>query len=248
MKKLNRLNQIEGRNPVIEALKSGREIEKIIVAKGSNQGSIKKLIGMAKEKRVVVQQVSKSNLDSISQTDNHQGVIAFISAHDYCSLDDILNIAKERGESPFVIILDEIEDPHNLGAIMRTAECAGVHGIIIPKRRSVGLTSTVAKTSAGSIEYMSVARVTNVSMAIDKLKEKGLWIYGADMGGDEDYFKKDLKGAIGIVIGNEGKGISRLVKEKCDFLVKIPMKGKVSSLNASVATSVIVYEVLRQRS
>ncbi|MTI48356.1 23S rRNA (guanosine(2251)-2'-O)-methyltransferase RlmB [Sporosalibacterium faouarense] len=241
-------NQVEGRNPVIEVLKSGREIEKIILSKGSNQGSIKKIIGMAKSKKVLVQYVDKSNLDSLSETGNHQGVIALVSAHEYKSIDYILKSAEEKGEAPFVIILDEIEDPHNLGAIMRTAECAGVHGVIIPKRRSVGLTSTVAKTSAGAIEYMPVAKVTNISNAIEELKERGLWIYGADMDGDEDYFKKDLKGPIGIVVGNEGKGISRLVKEKCDFLVKIPMKGKVSSLNASVATSIITYEVLRQRS
>lgn len=241
-------NQIEGRHPVMEALKSGREIEKIIVAKGSKQGSIKKIIGMAKDRRVVIQYVDKDNLDVMSNTENHQGVIAIGSEHEYKTIDYILKQAEKRGESPFVIILDEIEDPHNLGAIMRTAECAGVHGIIIPKRRSVGLTSTVAKTSAGAIEYMPVVRVTNISNTIEELKEKGLWIYGADMDGEDYYYQKDLKGPIGIIIGNEGKGISRLVKEKCDFLVKIPMKGMVSSLNASVATSIITYEVLRQRS
>lgn len=247
MEKLYNENQVEGRNPIIEVLKSGREIDKIFVASGSNQGSVKKIVAMAKEKGIVVQFVNRKKLDLMTTTDNHQGVIALVSAHKYKSLNDILELAQKRDEPPFVIILDEIEDPHNLGAIMRTAECAGVHGIIIPKRRSVGLTSVVAKTSAGAIEYIPVARVTNISATIEELKEKGLWIYGADMSGDEYYYEKDLKGAIGIVIGNEGKGISRIVKEKCDFLVKIPMKGKVSSLNASVAASIITYEVLRQR-
>ncbi len=241
-------NQIEGRNPVIEALKSGRDIDKILVAEGSNQGSIRKIVAIAKDKRIVVQYVNRSKLDSICDSRSHQGVVALVSAHTYKTIEYILDQAKKLGEHPFVIILDEIEDPHNLGAIIRTAECAGVHGIIIPKRRSVGLTPIVAKTSAGAIEYMPVAKVTNISSAIEELKENGLWIYGADMAGDENYFEKDLSGPIGIVIGNEGKGISRIVKEKCDFLVKIPMRGKVSSLNASVATSVITYEVLRQRS
>lgn len=240
-------NQVEGRNPVIEALKAGRKIEKLFLASGSNQGSIKKIVGMAKDKGITVQYVNRKKLDSMSGTQNHQGVIALVSSYEYKNLDDILNLAQIRKEPPFVIILDEIEDPHNLGAIMRTAECAGVHGIIIPKRRSVGLTSAVAKISAGAIEYIPVVRVTNISAAIEELKQKGLWIYGADMGGDEYYYRKELTGSIGIVIGNEGKGISRIVKEKCDFLVKIPMKGKVSSLNASVAASIITYEVLRQR-
>ena len=240
-------NQVEGRNPVIEALKAGRKIEKLFLASGSNQGSIKKIVGMAKDKGITVQYVNRKKLDSMSGTQNHQGVIALVSSYEYKNLDDILNLAQIRKEPPFVIILDEIEDPHNLGAIMRTAECAGVHGIIIPKRRSVGLTSAVAKISAGAIEYIPVVRVTNISAAIEELKQKGFWIYGADMGGDEYYYRKELTGSIGIVIGNEGKGISRIVKEKCDFLVKIPMKGKVSSLNASVAASIITYEVLRQR-
>ncbi len=240
-------NQVEGRNPVIEALKAGRKIEKIFLASGSNQGSIKKIVGIAKDKGIVVQYVNRKKLDSMSSTQNHQGVIALVSSYEYKSLDDILNLAQIRKEPPFVIILDEIEDPHNLGAIMRTAECAGVHGIIIPKRRAVGLTSVVAKISAGAIEYIPVVRVTNISAAIEELKQKGLWIYGADMDGDEYYYKKELTGSIGIVIGNEGKGISRIVKEKCDFLIKIPMKGKLSSLNASISASIITYEVLRQR-
>lgn len=244
---MNNENQLEGRNPAIEALKSGREIEKIFVASGSNQGSIKKIVAMAKDKGIIVQLVDRKKLDAMSSTGSHQGVIALVAAHEYKSIQDILDLAQKREEPPFIIILDEIEDPHNLGAIMRTAECAGAHGIIIPKRRSVGLTSVVAKTSSGAIEYIPVAKVTNISATIEELKEKGLWIYGADVDGEEYYYEKDLKGSIGIVIGNEGKGISRIIKEKCDFLVKIPMKGKVSSLNASVATAVITYEVLRQR-
>ncbi|WP_425448433.1 23S rRNA (guanosine(2251)-2'-O)-methyltransferase RlmB [Dethiothermospora halolimnae] len=243
---MNKQNLIGGRNPIIEALKSGREIEKILLSKGENKGSIKKIVGMAKDKGIPIQYVNKNKLDEMANT-NHQGVIAIASAYKYKTLDDIMKRAEERNEAPFIIILDEIEDPHNLGAIMRTAECAGAHGIIIPKRRSVGLTSTVAKTSAGAIEYLPVVKVSNIGYAIDELKNKGLWIYGADMDGEDYYFDKDLKGAIGLVIGNEGKGIGRLVKEKCDFLIKIPMKGKVSSLNASVATSVITYEILRQR-
>lgn len=241
-------NYIEGRNPVIEAIKSGREIEKILVAKGSNVGSIRKIIAMAKEKKIVVQYVDKAKLDSDSETNNHQGVMAIVSSYSYKSIEDILEVARERNEDPFVVVLDEIEDPHNLGAIMRSAECAGVHGIIIPKRRSVGLTPVVAKTSAGAIEYLPVAKVSNISNAIEKLKENGLWVYGADMKGEDNYYNMNLKGPIAIVVGNEGKGISRIVKEKCDVLVKIPMKGKVSSLNASVATSLMIYEVVRQRS
>ncbi|MGF7058346.1 23S rRNA (guanosine(2251)-2'-O)-methyltransferase RlmB [Brassicibacter mesophilus] len=240
-------NYIEGRNPVIEALKAGREIEKILVAKGSNQGSVNKIVGMAKDKRVVIQYVEKNKLDSMSDTGSHQGVIAIASAHSYKTIEDIIKLAEDRNEDPFVIVLDEIEDPHNLGAILRTAECAGAHGVIIPKRRAVGLTPVVAKTSAGAIEYMPVAKVPNISAAIEGLKEKGIWVYGADMDGESNYFEKDLKGPIAIVIGSEGKGINRLVKEKCDFLVKIPMVGRVSSLNASVAASVLIYEVLRQR-
>lgn len=239
-------NQIEGRNPVIEALKSGRDIEKIFIAKGTKEGSINKIMGMAKERKIVMQQVDRAKLDSMAGTNSHQGVIAISSAYSYKSVDDILQLAKDRDEDPFIIILDEIEDPHNLGAIMRTAECVGAHGIIIPKRRSVGLTPTVSKTSAGAIEYVPVARVTNINNTIEELKGKNIWIYGAHMEG-EYYHQQNLEGPIAIVIGSEGKGISRLVKEKCDFLIKIPMKGKVSSLNASVATSILAYEVLRQR-
>jgi len=241
-------NYIEGRNPVLEALKSGREIEKILVANGSNQGSISKIVGMAKDKKVVLQFVDRNKLDSMTSTNSHQGVIAIASAHEYKTIDDIINLAKSRNEDPFIIILDEIEDPHNLGAIMRTSECAGVHGIIIPKRRAVGLTSVVAKTSSGAIEYIPVAKVSNIAITIEELKTKGIWIYGAHMEGENNYYEQELKGPIGIVIGSEGKGISRIIKEKCDFLVKIPMVGRVTSLNASVATSILIYEVLRQRS
>ncbi len=239
---------IEGRNPVMEALKSGREIEKILVAKGAREGSINKIIGMAKDKSVFYQYVERQKLDEIATTNNHQGVIALVAAYKYRDLDDILEIAKRKNQDPFIIILDEIMDPHNLGSIMRTADAVGAHGIIIPKRRSVGLTAAVAKTSAGAIEYVPVAKVSNIAQTIEKLKQNGLWIVGADSGGDRDYFYGDMKGPLGLVIGNEGKGISRLVKEKCDFIVKIPMLGKLASLNASVAAAVLMYEVHRQKS
>lgn len=238
---------LEGRNPILEALKSGRVVEKVLVQDGENVGSIKKIIGICKDKRIPIVKVPKSKLDSISETKSHQGVIAYVSSYEYKSIEDMFDLANKRNENPFILILDEIEDPHNLGSIMRTAECAGAHGIIIPKRRSVGLTSVVAKTSAGAIEYIPVAKVSNISMAIEELKQKGLWIYGADMNGKEYYFDTDMKGPIGLVIGAEGKGISRLVREKCDFLVRIPLKGKVTSLNASVAASIIMYEILKQR-
>lgn len=240
-------NYIEGRNPVIEALKSGREIEKLIIAKGTKEGSINKIVAMAHEKNIMIQNVDRARLDSMSDTKAHQGVIAIAAAYSYKTVEDILNLAKEREEAPFIIILDEIEDPHNLGAIIRTAECAGVHGIIIPKRRSVGVTPVVSKTSAGAIEYVPVAKVTNISATIEELKKENIWVYAADAEGENYYYEKDLRGPIALVIGNEGKGISRLVKEKCDFLIKIPLKGKISSLNASVATSILTYDVVRQR-
>ncbi|SCG84121.1 RNA methyltransferase, TrmH family [Proteiniborus sp. DW1] len=238
---------VEGRNPVIEAIKSGREIDKILIAKGSEQGSIQKIIGMAKEKRIVIQYVEKAKLDAMSETKAHQGVIALVTPYSYKTVDDIMKAAEDKNEDPFIIILDEIEDPHNLGAIIRTAECAGAHGVIIPKRRAVGLTPVVIKASAGAVEYMNIAKVSNIASTIEELKERGVWIYGADMDGEQDYFNRDLSGPIAIVIGSEGKGIGRLIREKCDFLVKIPMNGKISSLNASVAASVMMYEVLRQR-
>lgn len=239
-------NQLEGRNAVLELLKSGKDIDKIIVAKGNVEGTIKRIIGEASRKGIVIQEVARQKLDEMSRTKNHQGVIAVASAHNYATVDEILENAKAKGEAPFIIILDGITDPHNLGAIMRSAECAGAHGIIIPKRRSVGLTATVGKTSAGAIEYMPVAKVTNIASTIEELKEKGVWVACTDMDG-ETYFKADLNGPIAIVIGSEGEGVSRLVKEKCDFTVSIPMFGNISSLNASVAAGLIMYEIVRKR-
>ena len=239
-------NQVEGRNAVLEVFKSGRDIEKIIVAKGNTEGTIRRIMSMAAERGVVLQQVERKRLDEMSQTKNHQGVIALVSAHQYAEVEDILNRAKEKGKDPFIIILDEITDPHNLGAILRTADAAGADGVIISKRRSVGLTATVAKTSAGAIEYVPVAKVTNIAKTIDELKKAGLWIACTDMDG-KSYFESDLKGPIALVIGNEGDGVGRLVKEKCDFTVSIPMLGKISSLNASVAAALFMYEVVRQR-
>ena len=239
-------NQFEGRNTVLELLKSGRDIDKILIAKGNIEGTIKRIIGEASKKGIVIQEVARQKLDELSQTKNHQGVIAFASAHDYSSIEDILEYADIKGEPPFIIILDGITDPHNLGAVIRTAECAGAHGVIIPKRRSVGLTAVVAKTSAGAVEYMPVAKVTNISAAIDMLKSKGIWVVATDMKG-ENYFKADLSGPIAVVIGSEGSGVGRLVKEKCDFTVSIPMYGKISSLNASVAAGLVMYEVVRKR-
>ena len=240
-------NYIEGRNPVLEALKAGREIEKIMIAKGTKEGSINKIVGAARDKKIMIQTVDRAKLDSMSDTKSHQGVIAIAASYIYKTVEDILALAKEREEDPFILILDEIEDPHNLGAIIRTAECAGAHGVIIPKRRSAGVTPTVLKTSAGAVEYIPIVKVTNISATIELLKKENIWIYGADMDGDSYYYEKDMTGAIGLVIGSEGSGMNRVVKEKCDFLVKIPMKGKVSSLNASVAASVLTYDVVRQR-
>lgn len=239
-------NQLEGRNAVLEVLKSGRDIEKIIVQKGNVEGTIRRIAGMAKERGIVVQEAARQKLDEMSQTKNHQGVIAIVSEHEYAEVDDILRSAAEKGEKPFIIILDNITDPHNLGAVIRTAECAGAHGVIIPKRRSVGLTAVVGKTSAGALEYMPVARVTNIARTIEEIKKQGVWVACADMDG-EDYYDASLDGAIALVIGSEGEGVSRLVKEKCDFTVSIPMYGKISSLNASVAGALLMYEVVRQR-
>ncbi len=239
-------NQLEGRNAILEVLRSGRDIEKIFVAKGNVEGTIKRIIAIAAEKGVVIQEVSRQKLDELSQTKNHQGVIALVSAHDYVEVEDILAMAKEKGEDPFVLLLDGITDPHNLGAILRTAECAGVHGVIIPKRRSVGLNATVGKTSAGAIEYMPVARVTNIVHTMEYLKKEGLWIACADMKG-LDHFDTNMEGPLGLVIGSEGDGVSRLVRENCDFTAAIPMYGKISSLNASVAAGLLMYEVVRQR-
>ncbi|MBZ2175215.1 23S rRNA (guanosine(2251)-2'-O)-methyltransferase RlmB [Schnuerera sp. xch1] len=237
---------IVGRNPVLEILKSDKEVEKILVVKGELKGSINKIIGIAKSRNIILQHVYKDKLDQISQGNSHQGVAALVAPYSYCFLDDILNKVTKLGESPFLLILDGIEDPHNLGAIIRTAECAGVHGIIIPKRRSAHVTQTVYKSSAGAVEHMMIAKVNNISNTIDKLKEQGLWIYGADAEGKNYYFNTDLKGSVALVIGSEGKGLSSLVKKKCDFLLKIPMFGHISSLNASNATSILIYEVVRQ--
>lgn len=239
-------NQLEGRNAILEALRNGRDMEKLLVIKASAEGTIKRIIAQASKKGVVIQEVSRQKLDELSQTKNHQGVIAIVSAHNYATVGDILENAKSKGEPPFIVVLDGITDPHNLGANIRSAECAGAHGVIIPKHRSVGLNATVGKTSAGAIEYMPVARVTNIVKTMEQLKKEGLWFACADMKG-LDYFDTNMKGAIGIVIGSEGDGVSRLVKENCDFTVAIPMYGKIASLNASVAAGLLLYEVVRQR-
>jgi len=236
---------IIGRNPVIEALAGGREIEKIMIAKGA-EGSIKKIAGMAKDKGIPIHYSEKRALDSVSEGANHQGVIAFVSAHTYCEVDDILRLAEDRKEDPFVLILDGIEDPHNLGAIIRTAEAAGVHGVIIPKRRAVGITPAVTRASAGASQHMLCAKVSNIAQTIDNLKKQGLWIGACDMGGSE-FYTVDLKRRIGLVIGGEGSGIGKLVREKCDFICSIPMKGKINSLNASNAAAILLYEVRKQR-
>ena len=238
-------NIVIGRNPVMEALKSGREMEKLLIAKDA-EGSIKKIIGMAKEKKLPYQFLEKSALDRIADGRVHQGVIAYVSNFEYCDVEDILEKARSKGEDPFIIILDGIEDPHNLGAIMRTADGAGAHGIVIPKRRAAGITDVVAKASAGAVEYVPVAKVSNIAQTVDKLKELGVWIGSCDMEGTE-YDMANLKGSLALVIGAEGQGISRLVKEKCDFSISIPMSGQIQSLNASNAAAILMYEVKRQR-
>lgn len=242
------MDKIAGRNPVMEALKSGREIDKILIAKGTEGGSLIKIKGRAKDKGIPIQYVDRQKLNEMSDSNVHQGIIAIVAAYEYCHIDDILEAAEQKEKDPFIIILDEIMDPHNLGSIMRTADAVGADGIVIPKRRSVGLTSTVAKSSAGAIEYVPVAKVSNIAQTIDRIKEKGMWVAGADMEGEKEYYNMDLKGPLALVIGNEGQGMSRLVKEKCDFLAKLPMVGQVSSLNASVAAAILMYEVYRQRS
>ncbi len=237
---------ISGRNPVSEAIRSNRPIDKILVARGEKSGAVIGIIAKARDRQIPIKEVDRTKLDYISGNSAHQGIAAFAAAKDYSTVDEILEYAQSRGEAPFIIVLDELEDPHNLGAIIRTAECAGVHGIIIPKRRSASLSYTVAKASAGAIEYMRVARVTNISGLIDSLKDKGIWVYGADMNGT-DYEKCDFSGACAIVIGNEGKGISRLVRDKCDVIVSLPMKGKINSLNASVAAGILMYKAMKNR-
>ena len=240
-------DQIEGRNAVIELLESGRDINKIFVSSGEKNGSINKILAMAKEKRIIVAEVNRKKLEEMSTSDNHQGVIAIVPPYEYCDIDDILQCAKDRKEDPFILILDGIEDPHNLGSIIRTAETAGVHGIIIPKRRAASVNSTVNKVSAGAVSHMRIARVNNLNETIKFLKDNGVWICGTDMDTDTYYYKQDFRDRIAIVIGSEGFGMSRLVKENCDFLVKIPMKGKVTSLNASVSAGIVVYEAVKQR-
>ncbi len=237
---------IAGRNPVMEAIRSGRSIESILVAKGERSGSVVAIIAKAKQKNIPVKDVDSKKLDFLAKGVNHQGIVAQCAVKEYSTLEDIFSLAEERGESPFIIVLDKIEDPHNLGAIIRTAECAGAHGVIIPERRSAGLSYTVEKTSAGALEYMPVVRVKNISAVLQKLKDKGIWVYGADMDG-EHYKKVNFDGAVALVIGNEGKGISPLVAKDCDVIVSLPMKGKINSLNASVAAGILMYEIADKR-
>ncbi len=237
---------VAGRNAVKELFASGRDIDKVYIQKGEREGSVKMLIGKASERRIPIVEVEKSKLDLISGGANHQGIVASVAEQNYATLDEIMEYADSLGEKPFVVICDGVEDPHNLGAIIRSAECSGVHGVIIPKRRAVGLTSIVAKSSAGALEHMRVARVTNIAAALDELKERGFWIYAADMG-DKKYCDTDYSGSVAVVLGSEGFGISRLVRDKCDFIVSIPLYGKVNSMNVSCAAAVVLTEVARQR-
>lgn len=237
---------VEGRNAVIEAFRSGKPVDKLFVLDGCQDGPVRTIIREAKKHDTIINFVTKERLDQISETKKHQGVIAYAAAYEYSEVEDMLELAKKKGEDPFLILIDNIEDPHNLGAIIRTANLAGAHGVIIPKRRAVGLTATVAKTSAGALNYTPVAKVTNLAKTMEELKEKGLWFVCADMGG-ESMYRLNLTGPIGMVIGNEGDGVNRLVKEKCDFIASIPMKGDIDSLNASVAAGVLAYEIVRQR-
>ena len=239
--------QLEGRNALQEALRSGRTIDKVFIAAGDTDRGLQRLAAECREAGAVVVPVDRRKLDLMSTTHAHQGIIAQAAAHEYATIDDILQEAADRGEAPLIVICDELSDPHNLGAIMRSAECAGAHGVIIPKRRSVGLTATVAKASAGAMEYMKVARVTNINNAIAELKEKGVWVFGTAAEGSIPMYKADLTGPAAIVIGNEGVGMSQLVRKNCDVMVHIPMKGKISSLNASAAASILLYEAVRQR-
>lgn len=238
---------LEGRNAVSEALKSGRTIDKVFIAAGETDRGLQRLAAQAKAAGAVVNTVDRRKLDQMSETHAHQGIIAMAAAHEYASLEDILALAEERGEAPLIVICDELTDPHNLGAILRTAECAGAHGVIIPKRRSVGLTAVVAKASAGAVEYMKVAKVPNIAAAIRTLKEKGVWVFGTAADGAVSLYDADLRGPAAIIIGNEGVGMSRLVSDSCDLKVSIPMRGKISSLNASNAASILLYEAVRQR-
>ena len=237
---------IEGRNAVLEAFRSGKTIDRLFVLDGCQDGPVRTIVREAKKHDTIVNFVPKERLDSMSETGHHQGVMAYAAAYEYAEVEDILKIAEEKGEPPFLFLLDGIEDPHNLGAIIRTANLAGAHGVIIPKRRAVGLTATVARTSAGALNYTPVAKVTNMAATIEDLKKRGIWFVCADMGG-ESMYRLNLTGPIGLVIGNEGEGVSRLVKEKCDMIASIPMKGDIDSLNTSVATGVLAYEIVRQR-
>ena len=239
-------SKVEGRNAVLEAFRSGRVVDKLFVLERCEDGPVRTILREAKKHDTMVRFVKKERLDQMSETGKHQGVIAMTAAYDYAEVEDILNKAREKGEPPFVVVLDNIEDPHNLGAIIRTANLAGAHGVVIPKNRAVGLTATVARTSAGALNYTPVARVTNIARTIEELKKEGLWFVCADMNGELMY-RLNLKGPIGLVIGNEGEGVSRMVKEKCDFVASIPMKGDIDSLNASVAAGVLAYEIVRQR-
>lgn len=239
-------DMVAGRNAVMEALKSSRSVNKLMIANGSTEGSIKEIIAVAKEKGINIQYWDRSKLDSIARGIRHQGVLAQVAPVQYAELEDILQVAKDRNEPPFIVLLDELEDPHNLGAILRTADAAGVHGVLIPKHRSCPLSATVAKTSAGAVEHVPVARVGNLVQTIKKLKQEGLWVAAADMDG-KDYYDTDLTGPLLLIIGSEGQGVGRLVKEQCDFVVRIPMVGKINSLNASVAGSILMYEAMKQR-
>ncbi len=240
-------DKLEGRNSIMEALKANRTINKLFIAKGEKEGSIRQIIAMARQKGIITTEVDKSILDGMSTTRSHQGVIAYVAVKDYVEVDDILAAAQEKGEPPFIIILDEISDPHNFGAILRTANAVGAHGVIIPKRRAIGLTSTVSKASAGAVEYVPVSRVTNISQTIEYLKKNNVWVVGTDSTGEKAFYESDLKGPMALVVGSEGEGMGKLVREKCDFVVNIPMKGEISSLNASVAAAIVMYEILKQR-
>lgn len=238
---------IEGRNAVLEALRAGRALDKVYIARGETDKALAHIAGLARERGVSVSDCDRRKLDAMSVTKAHQGVIAVCAVREYASLDDILALAESRGKAPFVVVCDEISDPHNLGAIIRSAECVGAHGVVIPKRRSAGLTAVVGKTSAGAAEHLPVARVANISAALQELKDRGLWVYGAAAEGSSPMWETDLTGPLALVIGSEGEGLGRLVRERCDFLVSIPLRGKVGSLNASTAAAVLMYEVLRQK-
>lgn len=239
-------NKIEGRNAVLEAFRSGKTVDKLYILDGCQDGPVRTIAREARKHDTIINYVKKERLDQLSETGKHQGVIAVAASYEYATVEDILNRAKEKGEPPFILLLDNIEDPHNLGAMIRTANLAGAHGVIIPKRRAVGLTASVARTSAGALNYTPVAKVTNLKAVMDQLKKEGMWFVCADMGGTA-YYDLDLKGSIGLVIGNEGEGVSRLVRENCDFVASIPMKGDIDSLNASVAAGILAFEIVRQR-